>query len=96
MRFRSADLEIYPKLDKIVEILKKYSNKVYSINATEICLDKFNSNLMVNIFMLGYAIPTEKLPFIEVEHYEEVIKEWLRDPDTNIKTLHLGIKEGKK
>ena len=92
----TADLEVYPKLDKILEILKKYSNNVYSINATEICLNKFNSNLMVNIFMLGYAIPTEKLPFIEVEHYEEVIKEWLRDSDINIKTLHLGMKEGKK
>jgi len=92
----TADLEVYPQLDKIVEILKNYSNDVHTINATEICLNKFHSNLMVNIFMLGYAIPTGKLSFIEVEHYEEVIKEWLRDPDTNIKALHLGIDEGKK
>jgi len=92
----TADLEVYPQLDKIVEILKKYSNKVYTINATEICLNKFNSNLMVNIFMLGFAIPTGKLPFIDVENYEEVIKEWLRDPNTNIQALHLGIDEGKK
>ncbi len=92
----TADLEVYPQLDKIVEILKKYSNKVYTINATEICLNKFNSNLMVNIFMLGFAIPTGKLPFIDVENYEEVIKEWLGDPDSNIQALHLGIDEGKK
>jgi len=92
----TADLEAYPQLDKIVEILKKYSNKVYTINATEICLNKFNSNLMINIFMLGFAIPTGKLPFIDVENYEEVIKEWLRDPNTNIQALHLGIDEGKK
>ena len=92
----TADLEVYPPLDKIVEILKEYSNNVYTINGTEICLNKFNSNLMVNIFMLGYALPTGKLPFIDVEHYEEVIKEWLRDSDINIKALHLGIDEGKK
>ena len=46
--------------------------------------------------MLGFAIPTGKLPFIEIEHYEEVIKEWLRDPDDNIRALHLGIEKGKK
>jgi len=46
--------------------------------------------------MLGFAIPTGKIPFIEIEHYEEVIKEWLRDPDRNIRALHLGLKEGKK
>ena len=92
----TADLEAYPPLDKIVEILKEYSNDIHTINATKICLNNFNSNLMVNIFMLGYAIPTGKLPFINVEHYEEVIKEWLRDPDINIKALHLGIEEGNK
>ncbi len=92
----TADLEAYPPLDKIVEILKEYSNNVHTINATKICFNSFNSNLLVNIFMLGYAIPTGKLPFIEVEHYEEVIIEWLRNPETNIKALHLGIDEGKK
>lgn len=46
--------------------------------------------------MLGFAINTEKFPFIEIEHHEEVIKEWLRDPDLNIKALHLGITEALK
>jgi len=92
----TADLEAYPPLDKIVEILKEYSNDIHIINATKICLNNFNSNLMVNIFMLGYAIPTGKLPFIDVEHYEEVIKEWLGNPDINIKALNFGIEEGKK
>ncbi|MHA1669706.1 MAG: 2-oxoacid:acceptor oxidoreductase family protein [Promethearchaeota archaeon] len=92
----TADLEVYPQLEKIVEILKEYSNNIHIINATEVCLNRFNSSLMVNIFMLGYAIPTGKLPFIDVEHYEEVIKDWLRDPDINIKALKLGIDEGKK
>jgi Pyruvate/2-oxoacid:ferredoxin oxidoreductase gamma subunit len=46
--------------------------------------------------MLGFAINTGKIPFIEIEHYEEVIKEWLRDVDLNIKALHLGIEKGKE
>ena len=46
--------------------------------------------------MLGFAIPTGKIPFIDIEYYEEVIKEWLRDPDDNIKALHLGLEKGKK
>jgi Pyruvate/2-oxoacid:ferredoxin oxidoreductase gamma subunit len=64
------------------------------MNATKLALDNFNQNQQVNLIMLGFAIASRKIPFIEVEHYEEVIKEWLRDPDMNIKALHLGINEG--
>jgi len=92
----TANLEEYPSLDKIKEILTGYSKDLYFINATELSLREFNSNLYLNLIMLGFAIPTGKIPFIEIEHYEEVIKEWLRDPDTNIRALHLGLKEGKK
>jgi Pyruvate/2-oxoacid:ferredoxin oxidoreductase gamma subunit len=92
----TADLEQYPSVEKIEEILRGYSNEIYLMNSTELALKHFNSNQQVNIIMLGFAIPTGKLPFIEIEHYEEVIKEWLRDPDINIKALHLGLEEGEK
>jgi indolepyruvate ferredoxin oxidoreductase beta subunit len=92
----TADLETYPSLEKIIEILNGYSNEVYFLNATELSIEEFNRNQLVNLIMLGFAIPTGKLPFIEIEHYEEVIKEWLRDPDDNIKALHLGIEKGKE
>jgi len=46
--------------------------------------------------MLGFAMITGKLPFIEIEDFEEVIKEWLRNPEINIKALHLGIEKGKE
>lgn len=92
----TASLEDYPSLNKIEEILMKYTNEVYFLNATELSLNYLNSNQYVNIMMLGFAIITEKLPFIEIEYYEEVIKEWLRDPDKNIKALHIGIEEGKR
>ncbi len=92
----TANLESYPSLEKIKEILNGYSNEVYFMNATELSLNNFNTNQYVNLIMLGFAIPTSKIPFIEIEHYEEVIKEWLRDPDSNIKALHLGLEKGKK
>lgn len=92
----TADLEKYPSLEKISEILKGYSNEVYFMDATDLSINTFNSNQQVNLIMLGFAITTEKLPFIEIEHYEEVIKEWLREPDSNIKALHLGIEKGKE
>ena len=92
----TADLEVYPSLEKIKEILNGYSKEVYFMNATQLSLDNFNQNQQVNLIMLGFAIATGKIPFIEVEHYEEVIKEWLRDPGMNIKALHLGINEGKR
>lgn len=91
----TADLETYPSLEKISEILRGYSNKFYFINATQLSLDHFNSNQQVNLIMLGFAITSGKLPFIEIEHYEEVIKEWLRDADSNIEALHLGLEKGK-
>jgi indolepyruvate ferredoxin oxidoreductase beta subunit len=90
----TANLEKYPSLEKIKEILNGYSQEVYFMNATGISLDHYNQNQQVNLIMLGFAIATGKIPFIDVEHYEEVIKEWLRDPDKNIKALHLGLHEG--
>ncbi|MGV9197498.1 MAG: 2-oxoacid:acceptor oxidoreductase family protein [Promethearchaeia archaeon] len=92
----TADLEEYPSLDKIESVLKGVSEKVYFMNATQIALDEFDQNQQVNILMLGFAIATGNLPFIELEHYEEVIKEWLRDADLNIKALHLGLEKGKQ
>lgn len=92
----TANLELYPSLEKITEILHGCSNEVYFMNATELSLKYFNQNQQVNIIMLGFAITTGKLPFIEINNYEEVIKEWLRDPDLNIKALHLGLNEGSK
>jgi indolepyruvate ferredoxin oxidoreductase beta subunit len=92
----TAALEEYPSLKRIEEILMKYSEEVYFLNATELSLNYFNSNQYINIMMLGFAIITEKLPFIEIKFYEEVIKQWLRDPDKNIKALHIGIEEGKR
>ena len=92
----TAALEDYPSLKNIEEILMKYTKEVYFLNATELSLYYFNSNQYINIIMLGFALITEKLPFIEIEYYEEVIKEWLRDPDMNLQALHLGIEEGKK
>lgn len=91
----TADMEEYPPLDKIKGILNEYTDQVFFMNATELSLDNFDSNQQVNLIMLGFAIMTEKLPFIEIDHYEEVIKEWLRDPDLNIKALHLGMEKGK-
>ena len=92
----TADLEEYPSLEKIKEVLNGYSNEVYFINATELSLNEFNRNQQVNMIMLGFGFATGKIPFIDVEYYEEVIKEWLRDPEDNIKALHIGIEEGTK
>ncbi len=92
----TANLEEYPSLEKIEEILRGYSDDVYFMNATQLSLDHFNQNQQVNMIMLGFALATGKIPFIEIEHYEEVVKEWLRDPDVNIKALHLGLEKGKE
>lgn len=92
----TADFEEYPSIEKIKEILNGYSDKVYFMNATELSLKHFNSNQYVNLIMLGFALATERIPFIDMEHYEAVIREWLREPEINIQALYLGLEEGKK
>lgn len=92
----AADLELYPSLEQIKEILYGYSNNVYFMNATELSLKEFNRNQQLNLIMLGFAVATGKIPFIKIEHYEEVIKEWLGDPEDNIRALHIGLEEGSK
>lgn len=92
----TANLEDYPSIEKITEVLHHYSKEVYFMNATELSLKAFKSNQQINLIMLGFAVATGKIPFIEMAHYEEVIKEWLRDPDLNIKALQLGLEEGSK
>jgi indolepyruvate ferredoxin oxidoreductase beta subunit len=92
----TADLEEYPSLEKIKDILHGYSNQVYLMNATELSMQHFNQNQQINLIMLGFAIATGKLPFIKIAHYEEVIREWLRNPEYNIKALHIGLNEGQK
>jgi len=92
----TANLEEYPTLERIAEILHGYSNEVYFMNATEMALEHFQSNQQVNLIMLGFAVATGKIPFILLEHYEEVTKEWLRDPEVNINALRLGFEKGKE
>jgi Pyruvate/2-oxoacid:ferredoxin oxidoreductase gamma subunit len=92
----TADLEKYPSLGRIKEILEGYSKEVFFLNATELSIEKFNSNQYVNLIMLGFAIPTKKIPFIETQHYEEVINEWLKNPEVNIEALYIGIDKAKK
>ena len=92
----TADMEEYPSINKIKEVLNHYTNEVYFLNATDLSLNEFGENQKMNLIMLGFAIKTGKLPFIEVEHYEEVIKEHLRDVDMNIKAFHIGFEKGKE
>ncbi|MBN1800953.1 MAG: 2-oxoacid:acceptor oxidoreductase family protein [Candidatus Lokiarchaeota archaeon] len=92
----TAGFERYPSIEEIKETLEGYRNGVYFMNATQVSLDHFKHNQQVNLIMLGFAIATGKIHFIEMKHYEEVIKEWLRDPELNIKAMHLGFEEGKK
>ncbi|MBY8992666.1 MAG: 2-oxoacid:acceptor oxidoreductase family protein [Candidatus Lokiarchaeota archaeon] len=92
----TANLEAYPSIERISGLLYGYSDQIYFIDATELSLNEFNQNQQMNIIMLGFAIATGKLPFIKLEHYEEVINEWLRDPELNIKALKLGLQKGEK
>ncbi|MHA1819338.1 MAG: 2-oxoacid:acceptor oxidoreductase family protein [Promethearchaeota archaeon] len=92
----TAKLDTYPSQEEIASILKKISDKVYFINATQMAIEQFDDAQKMNMIMLGFAIGLDTLPFIPVEAYERVIERELRDPEINKKALALGIETGKK
>lgn len=92
----AAKMDTYPELTEIEKILKKISPDVYFINATELALEKFNDNQKMNQIMLGFAVASGSLPFIQESAYETVIKRELREPELNIAAFRLGLETGKK
>ncbi|MHA1341482.1 MAG: 2-oxoacid:acceptor oxidoreductase family protein [Promethearchaeota archaeon] len=92
----SAKIEQYPSLDTIKKILGAVSDNVYFINVTKIAIEKFQDPQKMNMIMLGFAVSSGYLPFIDSEIYENVIKRELKQPNINIKAFRLGQDIGKK
>ncbi|MCP4763290.1 MAG: hypothetical protein GY870_16065 [archaeon] len=90
----AAKMDEYPSLEKIDETLKKISEDVYFINATELALKNFEDAQKMNMIMLGFAVASGRLPFIQKESYEKVIRRELKQPEINIEAFNLGFSKG--
>ncbi len=91
----SADMDTYPTLEKIKEVLLGFNNgkpgHVFIQNFTDLSIQHFGTNQKTNIIILGIAIGLGCLPFIKPETYEHVIKTELGDPEDNLRALKIGI-----
>ncbi|MHA1271059.1 MAG: 2-oxoacid:acceptor oxidoreductase family protein [Candidatus Helarchaeota archaeon] len=85
----------YPEIEEMVELMKQLTQKIYPINANELCKEHFGDFLRVNIILLGATLATEVLPFT-YEEIEEIIKLKFKDPENNLKALKIGFDEVKK
>jgi Pyruvate/2-oxoacid:ferredoxin oxidoreductase gamma subunit len=57
--------EAYPSIKTIGEDLKKFSEKVIILNASEIVKKETGSDIAANIYLLGYAIAKGLIPLKE-------------------------------
>ncbi|MHA1230963.1 MAG: 2-oxoacid:acceptor oxidoreductase family protein [Candidatus Helarchaeota archaeon] len=85
----------YPEIEEMVEIMKELTEKIYPINANELCKEKFGDFRRVNVILLGAALATGILPFT-YEEIEDILKEKFKPPEKNLEALKLGYDEIKK
>ena len=85
----------YPEIEEMVEDFKQLTDKIYPINAQELCKEKFGDFLRVNVILLGATLATEKLPF-SYEEIENILKEKFKPPEKNLEALKIGYDEIKK
>jgi indolepyruvate ferredoxin oxidoreductase beta subunit len=92
----AAKMDEYPSLDKMREVLTGISKAVYFMDASKMALEKFDDIQKMNMIMLGFAVASGKLPFIEKEAYERVIRRELKQAEINIEAFNIGYTEGLK
>ncbi len=84
----TVGLATYPSIEEIVEKLKKITNNVYLVNASEIA-EKAGDILTTNVVIVGIMLSMLKLPF-GIEKVEEVIRETMGKVELNLRALSMG------
>ena len=96
----SADMDTYPSIQKIREILLGFNNgkegHLFMDNFTDHSIENFETNQKANIIILGVAIGLGCLPFIQKGTYEQVIKRELGDAEDNLRALKIGLELAEK
>ncbi|MEM3709922.1 MAG: indolepyruvate oxidoreductase subunit beta, partial [Nitrososphaerales archaeon] len=85
--------EEYPSLSYILDALKPFSNRVISIDASEMAKKATGDTIMANMYMLGYACAKKLIP-LKRESILNGIKEVIpkRYIELNRKIFDLGFK----
>lgn len=84
----TVGLARYPSIEEILENLRKITNEIYVVNASEIA-EKVGDVVTANVVIVGMMLSLLNLPF-RVEHVEEVIKETMGRVEENLRALKMG------
>jgi len=80
-----------PKIEKISEILRKFSEKIILIKASEICKKNFKTEVTAGIFLLGYGISKNLIPLKEASILKAIKKVILQKYlELNLKAFNLA------
>jgi len=84
--------EEYPSLSYVINALKPFSDKVITLDASEVAKNATGDAVMANMYMLGYACAKNLIP-LKRESILDGIKEAIPKKylESNIKVLDLGF-----
>ncbi|MBU5575114.1 MAG: 2-oxoacid:acceptor oxidoreductase family protein [Candidatus Aenigmatarchaeota archaeon] len=88
--------EHYPSEEEIKEMLKEFSKKIYFVNLSKNCENKFGNPIYGNIALVGFAFSLGLIP-LKKENIIKAIKCSIkRNVEQNLASFEFGIEEGKK
>jgi len=84
--------EEYPSLSYVVDALKLFSDKIITLDASEVAKNATGDVIMANMYMLGYACAKNLIP-LKRESILDGIKEVIPEKylESNIRVLDLGF-----
>nr|MDO8081887.1 2-oxoacid:acceptor oxidoreductase family protein [Candidatus Freyarchaeota archaeon] len=87
---------VYPELDQITNTLKRITNNVFVVSATDLAKELGNTKV-VNILLLGILLGTKKVP-LSIRTVESCITRLVPTNllDINLKAFQVGIKKGQE
>lgn len=89
--------QVYPSLDKIIDMLKKVSpkGKIFAVEASDVARKNFGSVVAANIVLLGKALAQGLLPLKKesvLKAMEQVLPDKLLDANKKIFELGFSLK----
>lgn len=86
----------YPEMNQIANVLKKVTNNVFMVSATDLARDLGNLRV-ANILLLGILLGTDRLP-LSIRNVESCISRLVptKLQDINLKAFQKGVEKGRE
>lgn len=87
----------YPPQEEWMETFKKFSNRIYTINANMIAKDLFGRFDQMNIVLIGFAMGCDPNFPVPLDAMKKTLKkQWPKAEEKNVKALMVGYEKGKQ